>query len=75
MKTILVTGSLGFIGFHLVKRLLSSNYNVIGIDNLNNYYDIKHKKLRQKDINNFVKANQYSNRNTFYKLDISNKDK
>ena len=75
MKTILVTGSLGFIGFHLVKRLLSSNYNVIGIDNLNNYYDIKHKKLRQKDINNFVKANQYSNRYTFYKLDISNNDK
>ena len=41
MKKILVTGSAGFIGFHLVKKLLNDGYDVIGIDNLNDYYDIK----------------------------------
>jgi len=46
-KTILVTGCAGFIGFHLSKRLLSNNYTIIGIDNLNDYYDVdlKHARL------------------------------
>ena len=43
---ILITGSAGFIGFHLSKKLLSQNFNVIGIDNLNNYYDVSLKKNR-----------------------------
>ena len=38
--TILVTGAAGFIGFHLSKSLLRKNTQVIGIDNLNNYYDV-----------------------------------
>ena len=37
--SIFVTGSAGFIGFHLCKRLLEIGYEVIGIDNLNSYYD------------------------------------
>ena len=37
--TILVTGSAGFIGFHLCKKLLKMGLPVIGIDNFNNYYD------------------------------------
>jgi len=37
---ILVTGTAGFIGFHLAKRLLSDGHSVIGIDNLNDYYDV-----------------------------------
>lgn len=37
--TILVTGSSGFIGYHLTRRLLEENEEVIGIDNLNHYYD------------------------------------
>ena len=41
---ILVTGSSGFIGFHLIKKLLINNNFVVGVDNLNNYYDIKIKK-------------------------------
>ena len=45
-KNILVTGSAGFIGFHLCKKLLENNHNVIGIDNLNDYYDIN---LKEKD--------------------------
>ena len=37
---ILVTGSAGFIGFHLAKRLVEKKINVIGVDNINSYYDI-----------------------------------
>ena len=48
MKTILVTGSAGFIGFHLSKLLLSRGYSVIGLDNLNNYYDVQLKESRLK---------------------------
>lgn len=43
---ILVTGSAGFIGFHLCKRLLDKGYNVFGVDNLNEYYDVNLKKDR-----------------------------
>lgn len=43
---ILVTGCAGFIGFHLSKRLLSDGYSVIGLDNLNDYYDVNLKKAR-----------------------------
>ena len=39
MKKILVTGSAGFIGFHLSKSLLEDGYEVLGIDNVNDYYD------------------------------------
>lgn len=49
MKKILVTGSAGFIGFHVYKRLVAMGYDVLGIDNLNNYYDVNLKlaRLRQ----------------------------
>ena len=44
---ILITGSAGFIGFHLSLKIIEYNrFNVIGIDNLNNYYDVKLKKDR-----------------------------
>ena len=52
MKTILVTGSAGFIGFHLSKLLLSRGYSVIGLDNLNNYYDVQLKESRLKILKN-----------------------
>jgi UDP-glucuronate 4-epimerase len=45
---IFVTGSSGFIGFHLSKRLLEKGYNVHGFDSMNNYYDVKIKKTRLK---------------------------
>jgi len=49
MAKILVTGAAGFIGFHLSKRLLARGDEVIGFDNLNDYYDVrlKHDRLKQ----------------------------
>ena len=45
---ILVTGTAGFIGHHLALRLLARGDNVVGIDNLNNYYDVTLKENRLK---------------------------
>ncbi len=50
---VLVTGAAGFIGFHLAKRLLEENYDVIGVDNLCPYYDVKLKIDRIKQIENY----------------------
>ncbi len=50
MKTILVTGAAGFIGAALAKRLISEGYYVIGLDNINSYYDVELKKSRLKNI-------------------------
>ena len=47
MKTkIFITGSSGFIGFHLTKKLLKQGYRIHGFDSMNNYYDVKIKKAR-----------------------------
>lgn len=67
-KTILVTGSAGFIGFHLSNKLLDIGCNVIGVDNVNDYYDIGLKQTR------LSKLAPYENF-TFLKEDISNKEK
>ncbi|HNR00439.1 MAG TPA: GDP-mannose 4,6-dehydratase, partial [Trueperaceae bacterium] len=42
----LVTGSAGFIGYHLAERLLSQGAEVVGVDNLNDYYDVRLKEAR-----------------------------
>lgn len=47
---ILITGAAGFIGFNLSKKLLKLNYSVIGIDNLNDYYEVSLKENRLKEI-------------------------
>ena len=47
---ILITGSAGFIGYHVPKKLLNKNIKVIGIDNINNYYDTNIKKNRIKNL-------------------------
>ena len=61
---ILVTGSSGFIGFHLTKRLIQDGHLVVGIDNHNDYYDVSLKELRNKELlcKNFK----------FYECDINN---
>jgi UDP-glucuronate 4-epimerase len=45
-ESILVTGAAGFIGFHLAQRLCRDGYQVVGLDNLNTYYDVELKKAR-----------------------------
>lgn len=48
--TILVTGAAGFIGFHVAKKLLEEGYRVIGLDNINAYYDVQLKYDRLKEL-------------------------
>ena len=67
MEKILVTGGAGFIGFHLTKRLLDLNYEVMAIDNLNDYYDVK---LKEERLRILEKNSSFS----FRKIDISNKE-
>tara|TARA_X000000950_G_C13777782_1_gene603780 strand:+ start:86 stop:1048 length:963 start_codon:yes stop_codon:yes gene_type:complete len=50
---ILITGSAGFIGFHLTLELLKKNYKILGVDNLNSYYDKTLKQKRLKILNTF----------------------
>ena len=51
-KKYLVSGAAGFIGFHLCKKLLVDGHQVIGFDNLNDYYDPKLKKDRVNNLLN-----------------------
>jgi UDP-glucuronate 4-epimerase len=67
-KKYLITGSAGFIGFHLAKKLLQDGFIVVGVDNLNNYYDQKLKKERNKILG------KYKNYK-FNKIDIKNHKK
>ena len=53
-QTCLITGAVGFIGFHLSISLLENGFNVIGYDNINSYYDIELKKSRLKKIKKFA---------------------
>ena len=53
MKKILITGAAGFIGFHVTLNLLKSGKKVVGIDNLNNYYDTNLKYSRLKILKKF----------------------
>ena len=66
-EKILVTGCAGFIGMHLSKALLEQGYDVIGVDNLNSYYDVKLKKNRLMILEKYEFFN-------FIKLDISIKE-
>jgi UDP-glucuronate 4-epimerase len=63
---ILITGVAGFIGFHLSQKLLKEGYQVIGIDNLNDYYDPGLKKDRLKILEKY-------NSFTFHKVDLKDK--
>ncbi len=67
MSKILVTGSAGFIGFHLCKKLLDNGREVIGLDNINDYYDVTLKESRLKQIE---KRKNFK----FVRLDIVEKD-
>lgn len=82
MKKILVTGSAGFIGYHLVKKLCAFGLEVVGLDNINDYYDVslKYARLQHTGIdqdliieNQLIKSTQLSNYK-FIKLDLTNRD-
>ena len=73
-KTILVTGSPGFIGANLVIRLINemTSGTVVSLDNLNDYYDVSLKEWRLEQINQ--KAKESSVKHIFVKGSIANKD-
>jgi len=64
---VLVTGAAGFIGFHLSQRLLSRGDRVVGLDNLNHYYDVS---LKQARLSQLEEQANFS----FYKLDLTDTD-
>lgn len=72
---ILISGTAGFIGFYLVKRLLNDNHTIYGIDSVNNYYDttLKEERLRACGIENYeygkeIKS-EIDSRYTFCQMD------
>lgn len=67
MSKILITGAAGFIGFHLAKILCQLNYSVVGIDTLNNYYDVTLKIDRLQEL-------KHENNFQFYPLSICEKE-
>ena len=69
---ILVTGAAGFIGFHICKELIKAGNFVIGLDNLNNYYDVNLKKARLNELNKFHK-NIKNSHFIFIKSDLEDK--
>ncbi|HWT71017.1 MAG TPA: NAD-dependent epimerase/dehydratase family protein, partial [Oxalicibacterium sp.] len=73
MQNILVTGSAGFIGFHLTKALLKDGHRVTGIDNLNDYYSVALKEARLAEIDAFCAAHDCANRYRFIKMDIADR--
>ena len=56
---ILITGAAGFIGFHLTQAMLSLGAEVVGIDNLNDYYDPALKSLRLEKINGHESSSNF----------------
>ena len=71
-KTILVTGCAGFIGYHVAAKLIKNNYKIIGIDNLNNYYD---KNLKLSRLKELKKISNKKKNYKFFKVDICNSRK
>ena len=79
---ILVTGTAGFIGFHLAKKLLDRGDIVVGIDNINDYYDVNLKYGRLKELGikkegiqeNIKTVSTTYEKYSFYKLDIADKE-
>ena len=79
---VLVTGTAGFIGFHLVEKLIKSGHQVVGIDQINDYYDInlKYDRLKYsgiditKNTENGVRSSRLS-KYIFYKCSLEDKER
>ena len=78
---ILVTGTAGFIGFHLAKKLLERGDEVVGLDNINDYYDVNLKYGRLKELginradalaseNELIQSSLYP-KHQFVKMDLA----
>ncbi len=90
MKKILITGTAGFIGFHLAKKFLNEGFEVVGIDNINSYYDPRLKYARLAETGIFPSSSSESSASEimfnhevtssvypnykFLRLDIGDKD-
>lgn len=74
-KRILVTGAAGFIGSYLVKRLLqnTTNCTIVGIDNMNDYYDVNLKKFRLKEIEETLSSSSSLSSFTFIRGNIADR--
>ncbi len=68
---ILVTGVAGFIGFHLTKRLCLEGFYVVGIDNMNDYYEVKLKRDRLKELDDYVMEGSFE----YHEIDICDTEK
>lgn len=69
MQKVLITGTAGFIGFYLARKLLAEGYEVVGVDNINNYYDInlKYARLAETGIYADKEKNHLGGINKIYK--------
>lgn len=65
LDSVLVTGAAGFIGYHLSLKLIDAGYHVIGLDNLNDYYDVRLKEAR------LAQLREHKSQFQFHKLDLS----
>lgn len=80
---ILITGAAGFIGYHLCEKLLGLGYNVVGLDNINDYYDVnlKYARLRNLGIadnetiyNKTVRSSKFQDNFEFIKLNLEDRE-
>lgn len=84
MKTVLITGVAGFIGYHLAEKLIEKNIKVVGIDSINDYYTIqlKYDRLKELGINqefasNFdqkVLSSKHEEKMIFYRMNLEDKE-
>ena len=66
----LVTGAAGFIGHYVVKRLCALGHTVVGLDNLNDYYEVSLKEARLNELSEFTDAGLFS----FVKMNLEDTD-
>ena len=80
---ILVTGAAGFIGYHLCEQLLKLGHDIVGLDNINDYYDVNLKLARLKELgiseneihyNSSIQSNLYGDRLQFIKINLEDQE-
>lgn len=82
---ILVTGAAGFIGFHTIKKLVANKHIVVGLDNINDYYEVDLKYARLKELgieksqgcqfNKLTTSEKYSERYKFIRMNLEDREK